>query len=93
MAAALVACKILKEMAHLETEAEVGRTLREAKYEQLALGEHSGGRALGAGLGSGYSQRGHSGRGRLPCPDGEAGWGWAHLTAPGRWAWEGATCG
>ncbi|KAB0376470.1 hypothetical protein FD755_010914 [Muntiacus reevesi] len=37
VAAALVACKILKEMSHLETEAEVGRTLREAKYEQLAL--------------------------------------------------------
>lgn len=39
MAAALAACKILKEMAHLETEAEVHRTMREAKYEQLALGE------------------------------------------------------
>ncbi|XP_068832373.1 transient receptor potential cation channel subfamily M member 5 [Capricornis sumatraensis] len=37
VAAALAACKILKEMSHLETEAEVGRTLREAKYEQLAL--------------------------------------------------------
>lgn len=84
VAAALVACKIVKEMSHLETEAEVGRTLREAKYEQLALGEHGGGQALGAGLGGGCSQRGHSGRGRLPRPDGEAGWGWAHLTASGR---------
>ncbi|XP_070085137.1 transient receptor potential cation channel subfamily M member 5 isoform X1 [Equus przewalskii] len=37
VAAALAACKILKEMAHLETEAEVHRTMREAKYEQLAL--------------------------------------------------------
>lgn len=39
VAAALAACKILKEMSHLETEAEAGRTQREAKYEQLALGE------------------------------------------------------
>lgn len=39
VAAALVACKILKEMAHLETAAEAARTLQEAKYEQLALGE------------------------------------------------------
>eukprot|EP00069_Balaena_mysticetus_P005851 bmy_05031T0 len=38
VAAALAACRILKEMSHLETEAEVGRTPREAKYEQLALG-------------------------------------------------------
>ncbi|XP_058382132.1 LOW QUALITY PROTEIN: transient receptor potential cation channel subfamily M member 5 [Diceros bicornis minor] len=38
VAAALAACKILKEMSHLETKAEVGRTMREAKYEQLALG-------------------------------------------------------
>ncbi|VTJ89050.1 Hypothetical predicted protein [Marmota monax] len=37
VAAALAACKILKEMSHLETEAEVARTMREAKYEQLAL--------------------------------------------------------
>ncbi|XP_074227572.1 transient receptor potential cation channel subfamily M member 5 isoform X1 [Camelus bactrianus] len=37
VAAALAACKILKEMSHLETEAEAGRTQREAKYEQLAL--------------------------------------------------------
>ncbi|XP_020938275.1 transient receptor potential cation channel subfamily M member 5 isoform X1 [Sus scrofa] len=47
VAAALAACKILKEMAHLETEAAAGRTLCQAKYEQLALGEHRGGaRAL-----------------------------------------------
>lgn len=39
MAAALAACKIIKEMSHLEKEAEVARTMREAKYEQLALGE------------------------------------------------------
>uniref|UniRef100_F7HAD8 Transient receptor potential cation channel subfamily M member 5 n=1 Tax=Callithrix jacchus TaxID=9483 RepID=F7HAD8_CALJA len=37
VAAALAACKILKEMSHLETEAEVARAMREAKYEQLAL--------------------------------------------------------
>ncbi|XP_058518636.1 transient receptor potential cation channel subfamily M member 5 isoform X2 [Ochotona princeps] len=37
VAAALVACKILKEMAHLEPAAEAARTLQEAKYEQLAL--------------------------------------------------------
>ncbi|XP_004852679.1 transient receptor potential cation channel subfamily M member 5 isoform X2 [Heterocephalus glaber] len=37
VAAALAACKILKEMSRLETEAEVARTMREAKYEQLAL--------------------------------------------------------
>ncbi|KAM5248480.1 transient receptor potential cation channel subfamily M member 5 [Ctenodactylus gundi] len=37
VAAALAACKILKEMSRLETEAEVVRTMREAKYEQLAL--------------------------------------------------------
>uniref|UniRef100_A0A4X1U7J4 Transient receptor potential cation channel subfamily M member 5 n=1 Tax=Sus scrofa TaxID=9823 RepID=A0A4X1U7J4_PIG len=37
VAAALAACKILKEMAHLETEAAAGRTLCQAKYEQLAL--------------------------------------------------------
>ncbi|XP_004713814.1 transient receptor potential cation channel subfamily M member 5 [Echinops telfairi] len=38
VAAALAACKILKEMAHLAAEAEVARTMRDAKYEQLALG-------------------------------------------------------
>ncbi|XP_033062556.1 transient receptor potential cation channel subfamily M member 5 isoform X4 [Trachypithecus francoisi] len=37
VAAALAACKILKEMSHLETEAEAARAVREAKYEQLAL--------------------------------------------------------
>ncbi|XP_069923331.1 transient receptor potential cation channel subfamily M member 5 [Oryctolagus cuniculus] len=37
VAAALVACKILKEMSHLETDAKVARGTREAKYEQLAL--------------------------------------------------------
>ncbi|XP_049748802.1 transient receptor potential cation channel subfamily M member 5 [Elephas maximus indicus] len=37
VATALAACKILKEMSHLETETEVARTMREAKYEQLAL--------------------------------------------------------
>lgn len=39
MASALAACKILREMSHLETEAEVDRTTRGASYEQLALGE------------------------------------------------------
>ncbi|XP_062054489.1 LOW QUALITY PROTEIN: transient receptor potential cation channel subfamily M member 5 [Lepus europaeus] len=38
VAAALVACKILKEMSHLETDTKVARGTREAKYEQLALG-------------------------------------------------------
>ncbi|CAD7669920.1 unnamed protein product [Nyctereutes procyonoides] len=38
VAAALAACKILREMSHLETGAEVTRTVSEAKYEQLALG-------------------------------------------------------
>ncbi|KAM9659672.1 transient receptor potential cation channel subfamily M member 5 [Trichechus inunguis] len=37
VAAALAACKILKEMSHLETETEVARVMQEAKYEQLAL--------------------------------------------------------
>uniref|UniRef100_G3VLB6 Transient receptor potential cation channel subfamily M member 5 n=1 Tax=Sarcophilus harrisii TaxID=9305 RepID=G3VLB6_SARHA len=37
VAAALAACKILKEMSRLETEAEAARSLREANYEQLAL--------------------------------------------------------
>lgn len=55
MAAALAACKILKEMAHLETEAAAGRTLCQAKYEQLALGEHRGG---GPGPSPKPSQRG-----------------------------------
>ncbi|XP_062974482.1 transient receptor potential cation channel subfamily M member 5, partial [Elgaria multicarinata webbii] len=37
VAAALVACKIVREMSHLETEAEVVRGMKEAKYEQLAV--------------------------------------------------------
>ncbi|XP_057583169.1 transient receptor potential cation channel subfamily M member 5 [Hippopotamus amphibius kiboko] len=37
VAAALAACKIVKEMSHLETEAQARRALRDAKYEQLAL--------------------------------------------------------
>ncbi|XP_028917337.1 transient receptor potential cation channel subfamily M member 5 [Ornithorhynchus anatinus] len=37
VAAALAACKILKEMARLETEAEAARGMKEANYEQLAL--------------------------------------------------------
>ncbi|XP_038621315.1 transient receptor potential cation channel subfamily M member 5 [Tachyglossus aculeatus] len=37
VAAALAACKILKEMARLETEAEAARSMKEANYEQLAL--------------------------------------------------------
>ncbi|XP_074086912.1 transient receptor potential cation channel subfamily M member 5 [Macrotis lagotis] len=37
VAAALAACKILKEMSHLETEAEVARSMKEANYERLAL--------------------------------------------------------
>ncbi|XP_053258213.1 transient receptor potential cation channel subfamily M member 5 [Podarcis raffonei] len=37
VAAALAACKILREMSHLEKEAEVVRKMKEAKYEQLAV--------------------------------------------------------
>ncbi|XP_039091318.1 transient receptor potential cation channel subfamily M member 5 [Hyaena hyaena] len=37
VATALAACKILREMSHLEAGAEGGRTRSEAKYEQLAL--------------------------------------------------------
>ncbi|XP_072495576.1 transient receptor potential cation channel subfamily M member 5 isoform X1 [Notamacropus eugenii] len=37
VAAALAACKILKEMSHLETKAEVARSMKEANYEHLAL--------------------------------------------------------
>uniref|UniRef100_A0A8D2IVQ7 Transient receptor potential cation channel subfamily M member 5 n=1 Tax=Varanus komodoensis TaxID=61221 RepID=A0A8D2IVQ7_VARKO len=40
VAAALAACKILREMSHLETEAEVVRRMKEAKYEQLAVGKY-----------------------------------------------------
>ncbi|MGH0140020.1 UNVERIFIED_CONTAM: hypothetical protein FKN15_036686 [Acipenser sinensis] len=36
VAAALAGCKILKEMAHLESEAESARSMKEAKYEQFA---------------------------------------------------------
>lgn len=39
VAAALAGCKILKEMAKLESEAESARSMKEAKYEQFALGE------------------------------------------------------
>lgn len=39
VATALVACKILREMSHLEAEAEADRSARVASYEQLALGE------------------------------------------------------
>ncbi|XP_053058733.1 transient receptor potential cation channel subfamily M member 5 isoform X1 [Acinonyx jubatus] len=38
VAAALAACKILREMSHLEAGAEGGHGGSEAKYEQLALG-------------------------------------------------------
>ncbi|KAK2519736.1 Trpm5 [Columba livia] len=37
VASALAACKILKEMSRLETETEVARIMKEAKYEQLAV--------------------------------------------------------
>ncbi|XP_054553520.1 transient receptor potential cation channel subfamily M member 5 [Talpa occidentalis] len=37
VAAALAACKILKEMSHLETQVQAGSALCQAKYEQLAL--------------------------------------------------------
>ncbi|XP_076012232.1 transient receptor potential cation channel subfamily M member 5 [Genypterus blacodes] len=37
VAAALAGCKILKEMARLEIEAESARSMKEAKYEQFAL--------------------------------------------------------
>ena len=39
VASALAACKILKEMSRLETETEVARIMKEAKYEQLAVGK------------------------------------------------------
>ncbi|XP_036284704.1 transient receptor potential cation channel subfamily M member 5 [Pipistrellus kuhlii] len=38
VATALAACKIVREMAHLEAEAEADRGSRGASYEQLALG-------------------------------------------------------
>ncbi|KAM6980492.1 transient receptor potential cation channel subfamily M member 5 [Aplochiton taeniatus] len=37
VAAALAGCKILKDMARLESEAESARSMKEAKYEQFAL--------------------------------------------------------
>ncbi|XP_052006330.1 transient receptor potential cation channel subfamily M member 5-like [Xyrauchen texanus] len=37
VAAALVGCKIMKEMAHLATEAESARSMKNAKYEQFAI--------------------------------------------------------
>ncbi|KAK2819781.1 hypothetical protein Q7C36_021427 [Tachysurus vachellii] len=37
VAAALAGCKILKEMTHLESEAENARSMKEAKYEQFSL--------------------------------------------------------
>ncbi|KAJ8417010.1 hypothetical protein AAFF_G00282370 [Aldrovandia affinis] len=37
VAMALAGCKILKEMAHLESEAESARSMKDAKYEQFAL--------------------------------------------------------
>ncbi|XP_046897658.1 transient receptor potential cation channel subfamily M member 5 isoform X2 [Hypomesus transpacificus] len=37
VAAALAGCKILKELARLESEAESARSMKEAKYEQFAL--------------------------------------------------------
>uniref|UniRef100_A0A3Q3VYR2 Uncharacterized protein n=1 Tax=Mola mola TaxID=94237 RepID=A0A3Q3VYR2_MOLML len=37
MVTALAGCKILKEMARLESEAESARSMKEAKYEQFAL--------------------------------------------------------
>lgn len=39
VASALAACKILKEMSRLETETEVARIMKEANYEQLAVGK------------------------------------------------------
>ncbi|XP_048401025.1 transient receptor potential cation channel subfamily M member 5 isoform X1 [Stegostoma tigrinum] len=35
--AALAACKILKEMAHLESDTETSQSMKKAKYDQLAL--------------------------------------------------------
>ncbi|XP_016102616.1 transient receptor potential cation channel subfamily M member 5 [Sinocyclocheilus grahami] len=37
VAAALVGCKIMKEMAHLATEAATARSMKNAKYEQFAM--------------------------------------------------------
>ena len=41
VAAALAGCQILKELARLESEAESARSMKEAKYEQFALGENN----------------------------------------------------
>ncbi|XP_024902048.1 transient receptor potential cation channel subfamily M member 5 [Pteropus alecto] len=38
VAAALAACKILREVSHLDVEAEAGHSTSQATYEQLALG-------------------------------------------------------
>lgn len=40
MPAALVGSKIMKEMAHLATEAESARSMKNAQYEQFAIGEN-----------------------------------------------------
>lgn len=39
MAAALAACKILREVSHLDTEAKEGHSTCQTTYEQLALGK------------------------------------------------------
>lgn len=39
VASALAACKILKEMSRLETETKAACIMKEAKYEQLAVGK------------------------------------------------------
>lgn len=39
VASALAACKILREMSRLETKTEVVQVMKEAKYEQLAVGK------------------------------------------------------
>jgi len=39
VASALAACKILREMSRLETKTEVAHVMKEAKYEQLAVGK------------------------------------------------------
>lgn len=38
--AALVGSKIMREMAHLATEAESARSMKNAQYEQFAIGEN-----------------------------------------------------
>lgn len=39
VASALAACKILREMSRLETKTEVVHVMKEANYEQLAVGK------------------------------------------------------